>query len=71
MTVGQLIKELQKHNLDKLVVVSGYEEGYDELKNIYEIKIKSDPTAENKYWKGEYTDYPLEECDIDAILLPR
>jgi len=71
MTVGQLIQELQKHNPDKLVVVSGYEEGYDELKRVYEIKIKIDPTAVDKHWKGEYTDFPLDECLINAILLPR
>ena len=69
MNVGQLIKELQKHPPDKLVLVSGYEQGYDELKNVYEIKVKYKPT--DKYWKGEYEDYPLDECDIDAILLPR
>lgn len=71
MTVSKLIELLKMHDPDKLVVVSGYEEGYDELKSVHEIKIKPDPTAVDKHWKGEYTDYPLEECNIDAILLPR
>lgn len=69
MTVEQLIRELQKHHPEKLVLVSGYEEGYDDLKNVYEIKVKYKPT--DKHWKGEYTDFPLDECNISAILLPR
>jgi len=71
MTVRELIEELQKHSPDKMVLVSGYEEGYDVLKNVYEIKVKHDPSAKDKHWKGEYTDYPLDECLINAILLPR
>lgn len=69
MNVGQLIKELQRHNPDKTVLVSAYEEGYDELKEVAEVKvnfIKSD-----KHWKGNYSDYPPDECLINAILLPR
>lgn len=69
MTVKQLIEELQKHNPDKLVLVSGYEEGYDILESVREIKVKHEPT--DKFWKGEYTDFPLDECLINAILLPR
>ena len=69
MNVEQLIKELQKHSPDKMVLVSGYEQGYDELKKVHEIKVKHVPT--DKYWKGEYEDYPLDECLINAILLPR
>jgi hypothetical protein len=69
MTVGQLIKELQQHNPAKMVLVSAYEDGYDTLKDVRKIKVKYRPT--DKYWKGEYYDYPLDECTIDAILLPR
>ena len=69
MTVKELISELQKHNPEKLVLVSGYEEGYDDLKEVREIKVNYKPT--DKYWKGEYTDFPLDECLINAILLPR
>jgi len=69
MTVKQLIEKLQEHHPDKLVLVSGYEEGYDELTMVCEIKVNYKPT--DKHWKGEYTDYPLDECLINAILLPR
>ena len=71
MTVKELIEELKKYSPDKMVLVSGYEEGYDELKRVSEVKVKLDPSAENKHWKGEYTDFPLDECLINAILLPR
>ena len=70
MTVGQLIKELKQHNPAKIVLVSGYEEGYDTLQEVREIKVKYRPT-DKYWWKGEYYDYPLDECTIDAILLPR
>ena len=69
MTVKELIQELQKHNPDKMVLVSGYEEGYEELKRVHEIKVHYVPT--DKFWQGEYRDFPLDECLISAILLPR
>ena len=69
MTVKQLIEELQKHNPDKLVLVNAYEEGFDELKKVYEIKVKY--KAKENYWQGNYEDYPLDECLVSAILLPR
>ena len=69
MTVKELIKELQKHAPDKQVLVSGYEEGYDELMQVREIKVKYEPN--DKHWKGNYNDFPLDECLINAILLPR
>jgi hypothetical protein len=69
MNVAQLILELKKHNPDKMVLVSGYEEGYDELHKVHEIKVFHDPS--DKHWKGEYSDFPLDQCLINAILLPR
>ena len=69
MTVRELIEELSKQDPNKLVLVSGYEEGYDDLHRVCQIKVKCKPN--DKHWKGDYEDYPLDECDIDAILLPR
>lgn len=69
MTVKQLIELLEMHDPNKLVLVSGYEQGYDILQEVRSIKVKHKPT--DKWWAGEYEDYPLEECNIDAILLPR
>jgi len=69
MTVKELIEILQTQDPNKLVLVSGYEQGYDMLQEVRPIKVKHEPTE--RWWAGEYEDYPLDECDIDAILLPR
>jgi hypothetical protein len=69
MTVKELIDELQKHSPHKMVLVSAYEEGFDELKKVHEIKVRYKP--KDNYWQGDYEDYPLDECLISAILLPR
>jgi hypothetical protein len=70
MTVKELITELQKHHPETMVLVSAYEEGYDELKQVVDIKVAA-PRTNHPYWEGEYTDYPLDECLSHAILLPR
>jgi hypothetical protein len=69
MTVGELIEELKKHAPETLVIVSAYEEDYDELEVVKKIKVRQVP-SEN-YWSGNFTDYPEEDCNVSAILLPR
>jgi hypothetical protein len=69
MTVKELIEELQKYPPDKKVLVTAYEEGFDELEKVHQIKVKYKPKM--SYWQGNYEDYPLDECLISAILLPR
>jgi hypothetical protein len=69
MTVKQLIEQLQQHSPDKKVLVAAYEDGYDELENVTEIKVYYKPT--DLYWKGDYSDYPPDECLINAVFLPR
>lgn len=69
MTVKELIELLSRQDPNKLVLVSAYEQGYDVLQAIRPIKVKHQPN--DKYWKGDYEDYPLDECNIEAILLPR
>lgn len=69
MTVKELIAELQKHNPDKLVLIPAYEEGFDELERVIEIKVAY-KEAEH-YWEGDYSDYPPDECLTSAVLLPR
>lgn len=69
MKVKELIEELQKVDPNALVVVNGYEDGFTELQSVNQIDIKLNPG--HKDWEGEYDNYPLEECNIQAILLPR
>jgi hypothetical protein len=69
MKVKELIEELEKKDPESIVVVNGYEAGFTELKTVKNILVKSDP--HHKSWEGEYDNYPVEECNISAILLPR
>jgi hypothetical protein len=69
MKVKELIEKLQKVDPNALVVVNGYEDGFTELQCVKQINIKENPG--HKSWEGEYDNYPLEECNICAILLPR
>lgn len=69
MTVKELMEILQTQDPNKLVLVSGYEGGYDALQEVRPIKVIHSPSEH--WWEGDYEDYPLEECNIDAILLPR
>jgi CTP:phosphocholine cytidylyltransferase-like protein len=54
MKVKELIEQLQKHDPESIVIVDGYETGYDELKEVHYISgLKKLP--ENKAWyDGEY-----------------
>lgn len=77
MKVKQLIELLKLEDQEKLVVVDGYEGGFNELKTIKHICININPDKEknpDKLWY--YGDY--EECIPDpnfpedyAIYFPR
>ena len=71
MTVKDLRKLLSKYPDDYLVVVPGYEGGYDSpiLKKCGEIKIVKDQNR--KDWDGEYDFSVGEPGTIKALFLPR
>jgi hypothetical protein len=50
MTVNELIAELQKHPPQMRVVVSGYEEGLDDISRLTTISIA--PTPKAKPYEG-------------------
>jgi hypothetical protein len=50
MNVGELITLLQTHPRDARIVVSGYEDGYDDVTVIREVFIK--PCADSKWYYG-------------------
>ncbi len=54
MKVKELIEQLQKFDPEDIVVVDGYETGFDEVKEVdYLVGLKKLPT--NKaYYDGEY-----------------
>jgi len=50
MTVKELIEELQKHDPDKLVLVTAYEEGYNELSKVEQIKTFYEPSDKHCWY---------------------
>ena len=65
-TVGELIKILQQYPQDMPVVVSGYENGYENFYQPSVRKVKHLP--ENPYWDGQFQ---LDENGEDVLLLER
>lgn len=51
-TVGELIKILQQYPEDMPVVVSGYENGYENFYHPFVKKVKHFP--DNPYWDGQF-----------------
>jgi hypothetical protein len=64
MTVNELIAELQKHPPQTWVVVSGYEDGYDDISRLISTSIV--PTPNPKAWQGRWES---EESGEPAIFL--
>jgi hypothetical protein len=60
MTAKELIAELQKHPAEMRVVVSGYEDGVDDISRLWPIHIKATPNPKPYYgrWEIEQTGEP-------------
>lgn len=65
-TVGELIKILEQYPKDMPVVVSGYENGYENFYHPFVKKVKHLP--ENPYWDGEFQ---IDENGTEVLLLER
>lgn len=65
-TVGELKKILQQYPEDMPVVVSGYENGYENFYQPYVIKVEHLP--ENMYRYGEFQ---IAESGKEVLLLER
>ena len=65
-TVGDLIKILQQHPEDMPVVVSGYENGYENFYHPFVKKVKHQP--ENPYWDGQFQ---LDDNGKEVLILKR
>ena len=70
-TVAELIKELQQFPPDMWVVMSGYEEGYENMLTPKIEKLEQNP--ETPYWKGEFQEQGRLEGGqlIEAVVLQR
>lgn len=69
MTIGELIERLKEHPPETLVLVSGYEENYDDLRDVVRIMVHHEPS--DKHWRGDWTEWPASKNNVPAILLPR
>jgi len=65
-TAGELIKILQQYPEDMPVVVSGYENGYENFYHPLVKKVKH--LAENPYWDGQFQ---LDDNGKEVLLLER
>ena len=60
MKVKELIEELQKHDPERMVVVAGYEGGYDEISGAGEIRLKLN--AHTEWYYGNHEENDKGEC---------
>ena len=60
MKVKELIEELQKHDPERMVVVAGYEGGYDEISGAGEIRLKLN--AHTEWYYGNHEGDDKGEC---------
>jgi len=56
MTVKELIEELQTFDPEKMVVIAGYEGGFDEVHDADEIRLKLNVHTASYYGKHEQHD---------------
>ncbi len=69
-TVGELMAILQEFPQNMPVIVSGYENGYENFNKPVVKKIEH--LAKNKYWDGEFQiDENSDDNSIDALILKR
>lgn len=73
MLVSELIEQLQKLDPEKRILVEGYEDGFDDPREIIKVKVRS--RVENKYYYGDYEDISeSEEADrslvFEAYVIP-
>ena len=61
MTAPELIQHLQQLPPDTKIVVRGYEDGYNDILKLRQVKIKPQPDAD--WYVGEY----IDSNDADAI----
>jgi hypothetical protein len=65
-TIGELIKILQQYPDDMPVVVSAYENGYENFYHPYVKKVKHLP--ENPYYEGQFQ---IDDNGEEVLLLER
>ena len=64
MNVGELIEKLQRYDPEQMVVIDGYEGGYDTADEVHEMKIKLNVNEPWYYGKHEIVN---DGEDFDCI----
>lgn len=62
MTVKELIEILSKFSPDEKIVVSGYEDGFDDIVSVDKELIVANPDHAN--WEGFYREAEGEESQV-------
>jgi len=74
MKVKELIEQLQKFDPEQIVVVDGYETGFDEVHHVQYIAGLKKLPDDKAYYDGEYDKAPtmawLQDM-VNAVYLPR
>lgn len=73
MLVSELIEQLQKLDPEKRILVEGYEDGFDDPREIIKVNVRS--RVESKYYSGDYEDVSeSEDADkaraFEAYVIP-
>ena len=71
MKVKDLMQLLSEKNPELIVVVDGYECGFDEVDKIKDVLIIPNSESKKKTWEGEYHEDYLKLKGKPALLLPR
>lgn len=69
MTVAELIAKLQTMPQDMMVVVPGYEAGFDNPEVIFSNLVPDanwDGSGKNQWWSGRHDNYYPNETELDA-----
>ena len=74
MTVGELIGVLSELDKDTVVLVDGYEDGYDDISSIDDVKVFEKNTYAS--WEGKYGDIRYSRnnaglSEFKAVLISR
>lgn len=67
MKVKDLILKLQKENPKLMVVVDGYEGGYQELERVAICTLDLNVNTADEWWMGRHE----RGTQVDAVYLPR
>ena len=68
MKVKELIEKLQRYDSETMIVVNGYEGGYDEIEEVKEIKLKLNVNEAWYYGKHEIV-APDKDFDCVAVYI--